>query len=466
MKRPLSNLFSLLAGDIGSRLLGFLITAYLARVLAPSAFGIINIGLAVLGYLMLLGSPGLQLLEARNAAAIAGANVLRVNSVLTLRLLLAGSLLVLATLASILILSSSEIRESVVLFCVSLIPLSLFLDWFFQGKEQFGLLSFAKLIMYLVYGLVVVVAVHSAADIIWVPVGFAAGHLAATLLLLWGYRKFGTFSFAWRPDEWKSILRSSVPVGLAMFLAQSTINLPPIVLGWFASTAEAGIFSAALKIVFVLLMLDRLLNALLLPAVTRYFASRADQVPFFLTVVMKVVLIVILPLTVLGILSAPTIIPVVFGTGYADAVPLFRILMGYFFLTILNSVFVCSLVGAGKENEYTSALNAGSAILVAGIVAGAAFFGSMGVAIGIVIGELSTVLLMIHRTKKIVTVPLFGAFIRPLSAVVLMVATVLLLNEHALLVQACVSLLVFTAVIVVTRGVAPEEIQFLRERFV
>ncbi|MBX2993101.1 MAG: oligosaccharide flippase family protein [Bacteroidetes bacterium] len=466
MKRPLSNLFSLLAGDVGSRLLGFLITAYLARVLAPSAFGIINIGLAVLGYLMLLGSPGLQLLEARNAAAVSGANEQRVNSILSLRLVLAGSLLVLVTLASFLTISSSEMRESVVLFCVSVIPLSLFLDWFFQGKEQFGLLSVARLAMYLVYGVVVLLNVHSAADIVWVPVGFAAGNLTASVLLFFGYKQFGKLSFVWQPDEWKSILRSSVPVGLAMLLAQSAINLPPIVLGWFASTAEAGLFSAALKIVFVLLMLDRMVNALLLPAVTRHFVSRKDHVPFFLTVVTKVVLIVVLPLTVLGILSAPTITPAVFGKGYADAVPLLRILLGYFFLTLLNSVFVCSLVGAGKEKEYTSALNAGSAILVTGIVAGAIFFGSTGVAVGIVAGELCTVIFMIRQTRRIVNIPLFRVFVSPLIAAVLMVAIAFLFAEQPILVQSGASILVFAAVVILTRGVALKEIQFLRERFV
>ena len=72
MKQPLKNIISIVSGDAGGRVIGFFVTVYLARILSPSSFGLINIGLAVLGYLSLIGSPGIQMVETRNAAAVEG----------------------------------------------------------------------------------------------------------------------------------------------------------------------------------------------------------------------------------------------------------------------------------------------------------------------------------------------------------------------------------------------------------
>lgn len=466
MKRPLKNTLSLLIGDVGSRVLGFGITVYLARVLEPSAFGVINIGFGVLGYLILIMSPGLQVLETRNAASAVGTDQKRVNSVLSLRFVLSVGLLAVTAMVSYAVISSEEIRQSIILFALSLIPLSLFLDWFFQGKEEFMSMSVARLITYLVYGTCVILFVDSTRDVSWVPIGFVAANLAATVFLFTRFRRFGKFTFVWNPHEWKGILSASVPVGIAVILAQSAMNLPPIALGWYVSTAEAGVFSSALKLVFVLLMLDRIVNALLLPAATRYYSSKREDLPFFITVVLKVVLVTILPITVCAVLLSPLAILFVFGEQYADAIPILQILLIYFLLTVINSVFVCSLLAAGKEKDYTKSLNAGSIIFVVGIFAGAMFIGSEGVAYGIVAGELCTVLLMMYRTKSVLDFHLWKPFFRPMIAAGLMIASIYVAQEQSVLVQSAVSLVVFAAVVTLSGGFEAKEIRFVRERFV
>lgn len=466
MKQPLKNLISLLLGDIGSRVLGFMIIVYLARVLESSAFGVINIGSSVLGYLFLLASPGIQVLEARNAAAENGTNGSRVNTILSLRLLLSVALLIVTGIVSVVLINATPVRVSIILFCLSLIPLSLFLDWFFQGKEHFLAVGIARLVSYLVYGAVVITTVRSVDDVLWVPIGFAIGNTAASLLLLILYRRFGEFTFVWQPSEWKSVLTSNVPVGLSVFLAQSAMNLPPIAVGWLVSTADAGMFSAALKIIFVLLMLDRILNVLFLPVATRYLSSQKGDAAFLVSVVMKFVLVIILPMTVCSVALSPPIISFVFGAAYGEAITLLQILMGYFFLTLINSLFVCVLLGAGRERDYTFALNIGSLMFVVGILFGTIVLGTRGAAIGVVVGEFCTVVLMWWQAKKAVVFPLWKAIVRPLIAGCVMVGAISLLREQSELLQAVTSLAAFVVAVFVLRGIDEKEMRFLRERFV
>jgi O-antigen/teichoic acid export membrane protein len=353
------------------------------------------------------------------------------------------------------------------LYCLALIPLSFSLDWFFQGKEAFAILSAARIANALVYVAVVVAFVHTPENIAWVPIGFALGNLVAALPLLYEYsRRYGSPRLIWAPDEWKGILAVSAPVGLATFLAQSAMNLPPIVIGWLVSNADAGTFSAALKVVVVILMIDRLLNALLLPAITRYFAQRRDDVAFFVAAAVKFLLILSVPLTLMGILFAPFMIVTIFGTEYAGAVRVLQILMGFFFFTLLNSIFVCSLIAAGKEKEYTFALNVGSAVLVVAIVIGTMLAGVRGAAAGVVVGELCTMVLMMRAAHDVIPLPLKSMLIRPAVAAAGMAACAFIVSQHHTVVQALLSLIVFGALVVVLKVVGAEEVHFLRERVV
>ncbi len=465
MKRPLRNLIALLAGDLGSRIIGFLITAYLARVLDTAGFGLINIGFSVLGYLMLLGTPGIHLIETRNAAASESSRPDRVRAILSLRAVLAALLIVGTAMATLPL--ESFTRMVVLLSSASLLPLALSLDWFFHGKEQFGVLSSAKVLSALFYGVVVFLLVHGPDDLLWVPMAFALGNAAASVFFLSRYRmQFGAIRLAWEPAVWKGILRSNVPVGLSVFLAQSTVNFPPIVVGWLVSTADAGLFSAALKVVFVLLMLDRILHALFLPVATRYFSAREQRAPELLHIVIKGTLALLIPLTMCAVLLAPTAIEMIFGARYAAAVPLLQILLGYFFLTVLNTVFVCTLVGSGHEEEYTVAVTIGSGVLVLAIVVGTVLFGTVGTAAAIVAGELLMVSVMMRYVTATLQVSIVRPMLPPAAAALVMIGGVALTLSQHLVVQIATGLGLFLAAAIVLRVLKKEEFRFLRERFV
>ncbi len=161
MKKPVRDILAILTGDIGARGVGFLVTLYLARVLAPASFGIISIGMAVLGYLSLLGSPGIQMVETRNAAAVEGGMPERTGAILSLRLVLAP-LLICATYAGAWIAGVPEAtRDVTALYALSLIPMALSLDWLFQGKEDFRGVMTSRLVNSVVFGLCVLLFVRT-----------------------------------------------------------------------------------------------------------------------------------------------------------------------------------------------------------------------------------------------------------------------------------------------------------------
>lgn len=467
MKRPLRNIVVLTLGDAGSRFIGFFITIYLARVLEPGAFGIVNIGTAVLAYLGLAASPGVQVLETRNIAMVSAAATERVESVLSLRLVLALFLLVLLWVFLPVLFTAQTTRTVVFAYALSLIPLSLFLDWYFQGKELFQIVSGAKLLQSGIYALGAFWLVQSAADVVLTAVAFGLGTAAATgMLLLVFISRNGRLSFRWDPKSWKRILNDGVPVGIAMFLGQNATNLPALVLAYVASTYEVGIYSAAMKLIILALLLDRVLNALLLPAATRYFSAGAGNARLLVSATAKAVAILILPIAACGIAAADILVYLVFGDGYAAASGVLRMLIGYFVLTLLNSVFVCILIGAGKEREYTGVMMRGVVVTGIAVVILSLWLGMIGAAAGVVIGELATVLMMMRPALRLSSLSAVDVFGRIVVTATLMGVSLFVLQETGVVISSGVTLVLFGLCGIFLKLVDREEIRFLRERFV
>ncbi len=467
MKRHLRNILAMIAGDAGSRVIGFLVTVYLARVLAPAAFGMITLGLAVLGHLSLAASPGIQILEVRNVAASHGSSGQRAGAILTLRLALSGCLFFLAWIVCSLFLGPGATRDVIVLYTLSLVPLALMLDWFFQGKEDFPVLSASRIANYLAFAAATILLVRSAGDVRLTPVAFFTGNaVAAGLLLIVYYRRNGPLAVSGSARLWRSILKENLPVGAAAFLAQVVVNFPPLVVGFFRSEAEVGIFSAAMKVAFVVLILDRLFYAVFLPLSSRYLSARREDAAFLLTVTLKSLLYLLPAAAICVLVLAPAAVAMIFGSGYEGAVGVLRILTTYIVLTVLNTVFVCALLSAGRERRYSRAMALGTGALAVVVVAMTAVFGAPGAAAGVVLGEGLTMLLMFLEARKVVPLPPATVLIRPAFAVTAIGILWFLLPG----LSAGVMLVLFLAVIIlagpVTGAFEKEEIRFLRERLV
>jgi O-antigen/teichoic acid export membrane protein len=468
MKRPLSNLLSFLLGDLGSRFIGFFVSIYLARVLQPSGFGLMNLGLAVLGYLQLAGSPGIQMIETRNVAAMGEMDRSRAGAIVTLRLVLGIALWCIAAILSFFLVDDSGTRTVILLFGAIVLPFALTLDWAFQGKEHFADAAFARLAQYVVYAAIVFVAVKSPSDVSWSAIAFGVGSVVSVIILWARYAKrWGSLRLNFSFALWRSILRSGVPVGVAMFLAQSVSNLPPLVIGYFSTQSDVGLFSAAMKVIFVALIFDRIFNALFLPVATRHFGqSSSADLNRLLQTTLRATLAVVLPCAIAGVLLRDDAIRLLFGGGYENAGTVLAVLMAYFPLTLVNSFFTAVLVSSGREGEYTRMTAYGSVALCGAVIAGTILSGVVGAAAGVVLGEATTVILMGSAARTSFHFSLIDNLWRPAVATVIAVGCAIGCQGMDSYIASIIMVIVFAISLLLVRGITTDEVQFLRERFV
>lgn len=467
MKRPLRNILSMLLGEAGSRGVGFAVTVYLARILAPAAFGVLNIGMSVLGYLILAVSPGMQVVEARNVAARATHDRERAGDVLSLRLTLAVVFIALVVVVGEFWHPVTETRDVILLYVLSLFPNALLLDWYFSGKEEMLTLSLSRFLTYVVYGVVVVFLVRTADDVRLAPVAFLIGGCAAAVYLYLMYRRaVGRINLRWHPGRWKTILLENLPVGIAFFLAQSVYSLPPLVIGIFWSNADVGMFSAAMKLAFVVLLIDRIFSAMLLPVVSRFWTTKRDEVPALLRVTLRTIVVLMVPLVGFGASVAPWVMPFVFGSGYEGAVLPFRIILLFAMLTVVDSVFIALMIGSGNEKAYSRAIGQGMAVLGVCVCLFTVFWGTVGASFGLVVGELATVILMIRAAARVTELPGLREYVRPVAAAAAMVIVFIVMTPLSEIAGVIAAGIAFLAALGLMKGISLADVRYVRERFI
>ncbi len=136
---------------------------------------------------------------------------------------------------------------------------------------------------------------------------------------------------------------------MASVLNQFYVNFGIIGLALLRSDAEAGAFTAAHRLLFFLLMADRVLQAVFLPVISRNFASAPDNVPALAGSAVRVALGLSLPICAATVLLAGPVTRLVFSAGYEAAARPLVILVWFFPLSLLSTLFGYALLAARRE---------------------------------------------------------------------------------------------------------------------
>lgn len=476
LTRHTRNAIYLFGGDIAARAAGFAATAYLARVLGASGFGIIHIGLAVLTYAMIPANSGLSLLGTRNLAAESGENPAFAGRLLFSRFLLSLTVFALTAAGSGLFIHSETVRSVTLIYLLYLFPAALMLDWYFQGQGEMSAISIGKFLGMLCYLAVILLFVHGEGDLANVAWGWAVGGLASALY--WGiiYRRKGReFRFRWQELKFFSLMSEAFPLGVAGLISQVVIQFPALYLGWFAGAEEVGIFSAAFRLTVLLLIFDRVFYTMFLPAISRQARQSPEKLGETFNRVAKIVAVSALSVGLAAIISADWIIGLLFGAAYREAAPLFQILSGYFVLTLVISAYGYTLLGLGQEKVFTRSLAWGMALFFIAIFVLPRFFAiigvlpgetGIGVAAALVFYELTVLAVMAAELRKHISLnlpryllaPFLGAFGICLPALLLIPLTLPL--KLLLLALAGIPFIAWLG------GVGRDEIEYLKKIFI
>ena len=417
MKAVLINILSISSADVGTRLIGFLAVTYLARTLGPENMGIIAIGLAILTYASIISTMGLPTLGVRSVSANKSStmDVGIVKQIITARGFLSVISFLLGTFGIIFCIQDQNIRTISLFYLISLFPSALMLDWFFQGHSKMNILAIGRLLGMAIYILTIIVIVSDSKDIYWIPIAWSFGLLIQAIFL---WNRYNHYYKPNNNNEKSSgifeIIKQAIPFGISGFISHSVYQFPIIYLGFVSTPESAGIFSVAFRLVIFLLVLDRVFYTMFFPAISKSYKNSKEKLEKQIVWTLKIVTTVSLFVAVIFFIFSGNIISIIFGFEYYDSIIIFKILLFYFILTFINSVFTFTLIGMQKENLYTKSILIGAVFFIITFLLPTSFSSIVMVAIALVINEGTAMIMMIFYLRKLISINFISRIIFPL----------------------------------------------------
>lgn len=357
---PFHNILRLASGDLVAKALSFLAFVYLARILGVSNFGILEFASSVLAYLLLLADGGLEMWGTREAAKTADLPALA-ERILPFRLLLACIAFAILLIVLPLFPPYPQLRMVILLYGLSVFAQAISLKWVFMGQQAMARVARGLVIGQVLFAAAVLLAIHSPAGLLWIPVLRLGGDLVtAVYFARWFRRVYGRLPF--KMTLGGVALAPALTLGLSQAMGLLNYNFDSVLLGFMRGPTLVGWYNAAYKLILIGLTFPITYVVGLFPSLSRSFAENHEEFRLLVRRSVELWLVFIVPLVVGGIFLANPVIQFLYGSEYAQASTPLKILVWSAALVTLRMVYSNSLRATGFQR-----LDLGCAMTSAGL---------------------------------------------------------------------------------------------------
>ena len=338
----LLSYFSLGGGVILARIVAFVGTAYLTRVLGSYAFGIVGLATALTSFLAIGLRTAFEPVGAREVAKDPGAAVPLAAGVAVFKsALVAIALVILAVVAAVLD-KPLEVKLVVLLSGLTLLPLVVDTRWVYRGLARNRWVGVSMVLAQAVYVACLFVVVKHPRDVLWVLPALAlgelvgVGYLALPLIRVWN--KKVDLEKAW------GVLRSSGFLVSSRILGALTKTTDVVLIALLLGEAQVGLYSAAYRICFLVVALAVALHSAYLPRLARAAGEGVEAASALTRRAFKSAASLAVPFVVGGWILAKPLLESLFGEPFAAAYIAFRLLLLAMGMLFLHGVLLQVLV--------------------------------------------------------------------------------------------------------------------------
>lgn len=339
----ISNFFSLSIIQGINYVFPLLTIPYLVKVLGPDRFGLIAYAQALMQYFVVVNDYGFNLSATRKIATIRHDSTLlgrTVSSILLLKaIFIAASLIVLLLLCLLI----PRFRQEILLYLISFgfvagnsfIPL-----WFFQGAEKMQHIAIASFVGRLFYFIVLFSLVRGPADYL-----LAAGvySLAQVIVAITGIFLVLIVYKVKLVLPARRDMVIELKEGWNVFVSMVASNLytssNAFILGFFASNAVVGYYSAGEKIVRTIQAMMNPVFQSVFPHLSALAAVSRDRALLLVKKIALLVGSVTFVISLLLFVGAVSIVSFLFGPAYERSVSVIRILAFLPFICSMGNIF-------------------------------------------------------------------------------------------------------------------------------
>ena len=389
-KQVLKNAKWIIVCKVVQSILQFVVGMLCARYLGPSNYGLINYAASIVAFampLMKLGLDAILVYELVNSPEKEGEIM---GTSLTLNIL-SGMICVIGVTTVATVINFGEIETILVcaLYSLSILFAAIeMIQYWFQYKLQSKYSSVTMLISYVVVSAYRVFLLATQKSVYWFAVSHAVefGIIGIVLIAIY-IKKFGQrFSFSF--NRAKNMLSRSRHYILAAIMIVVIQNTDHIMLTIMHGKSENGFYSAAITCVSIFQFVYVALVDSFRPLILSKKKENSVEYQKNISRLYGITLYTAIAQCIVYFILAKFIIQILYGSDYANAVPVLRALVFYFVFSVMGLVRNVWILAEEKQ-KYLFVINLSGALL--NILLNAImipFFGAVGAAVASLLTQL------------------------------------------------------------------------------
>jgi O-antigen/teichoic acid export membrane protein len=417
--RRLARDFAALAGgEVVAKIAGFAAFAWLARALAPEAYGAVELAVALSLFFVLVVDWGFGPIGAREIARAPERAPELAALVPAARMLLAALAAPAMVAAALLLGQPSETVQLVALFAAGLLFAPWTQRWLLQGLDMMGWVSAAQALRMGAFALGAVLLVRGSDDLLrvgWLELA-ASAVMAAYFAAVQAFR-IAPLRLSFRREPLGRLAREARAVGASQLVWAVNQYLPTALVAGLLGGAEIAWFGGAHRIVLSLGTFVWLYHFNLFPSLARATARTDGTFSTLVGPSFRVTAwLGIGGALVLSLLAEP-LCRIAFGPAFGATADPFRALVWVLPVALLSGHARFGLIAAGHQEKELAAQLAGAVVTVGAGALAIPALGARGGAFAMV-ASACVVWAFAHRAARrhVGALPLFGPIWRPAAA--------------------------------------------------
>lgn len=366
----------------------------LSRYLGTDGFGKYTIMLTFFAFFSAIGDFGLYSIATREISRDGADEHWILSRIFTLRLIISTAIFSLATIFVWFLPYAHDVKVGILIAAGAFIFSSSYglLNGLFQKHLAMDRVALVELSGKAVQITILFIIVQL--KLSFVVVAFA---LFATMF--WNFffififsRKFTKITLYTDKTYWKSFIKESTPMGISAFVTFLYFKIDTILLSFFTTSSDVGIYGAAYKIIETLIFFPAMVIGLIFPLFSRYIFTDKKIFIKIANIILKLFILITTPLVIITFFLAPHIIAIVNGSEFSNSAVVLQILIFALASIFFGHLFTNILIAGSQQKKLMMALITASIINIVANIILIPLYSYTGAAIVSVITELFVVI--------------------------------------------------------------------------
>lgn len=464
LQRFAKNFFFKISSTIISGVLSILVVSHLSKALTPDGFGKYSFLITYTSYFIFLTSLGTDIVAIRIMSVQKEKIKTILGSLISLKLLLTIAVFIIMIVPMIFVDKLRGFGWVLIIFSITILPFPFSVQSVFEATKRIEFPSIISIISQLVNFILIILFVKSPDDLLFLGIILVSINVLIFITHNFIFIKYyGRWKWSFDKLLWTEFLKNGIVIGFIQIVSNMNHFFDILLLGFMKTDQEVGIYSAAYRVMFMIISVMSIIINLIMPILFENYKLNLEKYKFYFNHFLKFLVFFTYITACLSFFLAFPVLNIFYDLNkYHDSILCFQILSCSIFLIGVNSPYNIGLLSMHKEKQLLGIITTQFIINIIANLILIPKYGIYGSSISTVISDLIGVPLYIISFTRVIKISIWRNYALATISIIPMALVLYFLNINFIL-KALIGVAVMFAFTLLIKGYTIEELQFIRK---